>query len=87
MGESGCKRRIVEQETMKNIHWIEEYLTSDIRTDLLQGIISCGPTTVLSNQDYYRYRAVLIGEVILRNSQRAGVAIGLEVGVQGPKKF
>ena len=49
---------------------IQTYLTSDIRTDLLQGIIRCGSTSVLSSNDYYKYRAALIGEVILRNSQR-----------------
>ena len=59
---------------------------SDIRTDLLQGIINCGPSTLLSNSDYYRYRAALIGEVILRNSQRAGVAIGLRTSEVNTKE-
>ena len=46
-------------------------------TYLLQGIISCRSTTSLSSNDYYNYRASLIGEVTLRNWQRAGVVIGL----------
>ena len=71
------KQSIIEQTTKKNMTSIQIYLRSDIRTDLLQGIISCRSTTSLSSNNYYNYRAALIGEVILRNSQRAGVAIGL----------
>ena len=66
------KRRIIEHPTKKNMASIQTYLISD-----LLGIINCGSTTSLSSNDYYKYRAALIREVILRNSQRAGVVIGL----------
>ena len=71
------KRRKIEHDTDTNIESIQMYLSSEIRTDLLNGIIQYNPKVKLSKNDYYKYRAALIGEIIFRNSQRAGVAIGL----------
>ena len=61
--EGMTKQRIIEQTTKKNMASIQICLRSDIRTDLLQGIISCRSTTSLSSNYYYNYGAALIGEV------------------------
>ena len=75
--ESIDKRRRIEQVTHTNIQEIKSYLTSNIRQTLLKSLGNYTPEIVLSKNDYYKYRAVLIGEIIFRSAQRAGVVCGM----------
>ena len=81
------KRRKSEHETPNNISCIEKYLTSNIRAELLQGILNHSKDIKISQQKYFNYRAALIGEVIYRSAQRSGVIHGMKKEEVANAKF
>ena len=73
------KKRFTEQETCINPAAIEQYLNSTQRKELLQYAASFDESMKLTNSKYSEIRAVLIGEIVLRNAQRTGVVCGMRV--------
>ena len=54
---------------------LQIYLTSQVKYELLQGIINYDIQTKILQYLYNNYGAALVGEVILRNAQRTGVVL------------
>ena len=73
------KKRFIGQETCRNRAAIEQYLMSTQRKELLQYVASFDESIQLNKCKYSEIRAVLIGEIILRNAQRTGVVCGMRV--------
>ena len=70
------KRRMTEHETSTNISYIEQYLGSLIRKNLLIAIVSFKPDMTLQRQDYNNYRACLVSKIVFCSAQRVGVVHG-----------
>ena len=76
--ENGTEREHIQEKAYRaNIQEIKSYLTSNIRLSLLKTLGNYTPEKVLTKNEYYKYRAVLIGEIIFRSAQRAGVVSGM----------
>ena len=75
--ENVDKRRQTLQETTDNIEKIEKYLSSKVRENLLRRVANFQSATTIIKQEYYNYRAVLIGEIVFRSAQRSGVVSGM----------
>ena len=71
--------RFTGQETGRNRAAIEKYLKSIQRKELLQYVASFDKSIPLNKSKYCEIRAVLIGEIVLRNAQRTGVVCGMKV--------
>ena len=55
----------------------QSYLTSNIRLNILKTFSDYTPEKVLTKNEYYKYRAVMVGEIIFRSAQRAGIVCGI----------
>ena len=71
------KRRKTEHEVIEITEMLRIYFSSQVRFDLLQGIINHDTRTKMTQNSYYTYRVVLVGEVIYRNAQRTGLVLGM----------
>ena len=71
------RRRCLEHVTTDNIITIDTYLKCKKRTEILRKISNFEENRMTQHQ-YYRFRAVLIGEIIFRSAQRSGVVIGMK---------
>ena len=73
------KMRFTGQETGRNRAAIEKYLKSTQRKELLQYVASFDKSIPLNKSKYSEIRAVLIGEIVLKNAQWTGVVCGMKV--------